>query len=823
MKQFQSLNLVLRIAFFLLHLHLSQSSEPGRANVTIFGSCNFAEPTFPLRNEMSVHATIPERSAKLDILFCDVWYTSSKGVLRLWLQKTSYGNQTSLISTVLDQHGSLVLPGYVAEAEEKVSYPFHICPALDKSSGRNYSIFLSAPPKTGINLTVQVDESILLEGQTKSLEIGHKVPSRLLDFDVSSIQGIYDHFQVTVRSDSRDQECLLIVSNECSNVINIDPQVISFKNSGQAIRLSFTTFGRITLSHSSSPQLSPGRWYIGIFLKHPENNRNQIVMKTVEVSVGFAGGINRVSLRAPVAYLALVSLFGGLVVSVFAHFFLYPDLENRLVRSFRRYVTSRILNATHGKDQADAGEHQMNNVESQEEASPMNETRDATISRSPSISIDQVRYDGNTATLTPYDISTLDVPKQWPGFKIWATVILGWFYHEEKTFAYTTAIVAFSLMTGAVQFIISNWRDMIDGGNRDICYYNEGCYRAMTTVDIPYNLIISNLSYVIHAIILALFISLREATCLVNNWKTCYSIPYALAWALFFEGIFSSIYHLCPSRMTFQFDSAFMFVICGLVVTAMFNAVEEKARRPGHLELQGGCSVAPVRDTKLFLFFVVPILLLNYLGTIRDTDGFLLFQDWVFYFLTVLWILAMLFWVFYRLMMPWKRTPGPSFWCKFAWLCVLFPLILLVIGLYTIDVKRDWSNFFLFSCLASVLCSVMGYVLTKCSRNIYNNTKRRRDLSAEEQNELQWTLYLKWPLVNLHIVVYIAVVAFCWILALYYFLHKPVTEKVILPSRSRELNKECVLWEFFDYHDLWHILSSFALLQTAYLILWSIG
>ena len=40
-----------------------------------------------------------------------------------------------------------------------------------------------------------------------------------------------------------------------------------------------------------------------------------------------------------------------------------------------------------------------------------------------------------------------------------------------------------------------------------------------------------------------------------------FSMVYALAWALFFQGMFSALYHFCPSRFKFQFDTAFMFII----------------------------------------------------------------------------------------------------------------------------------------------------------------------------------------------------------------------------------------------------------------------
>ena len=146
---------------------------------------------------MTVHTMVPV-ATKWNLLYCNVWYIStSHHVLRMWLQKTSDRNRTYLVTTVLDQYGALVLPGYVAQADEHVSYPFLICPRKDDSMVRNYSIFLSALPKTGLNLTVQVDESMLEEGHTKSIELGYQMTSRLLVFNISKIQSIYyDHFQV---------------------------------------------------------------------------------------------------------------------------------------------------------------------------------------------------------------------------------------------------------------------------------------------------------------------------------------------------------------------------------------------------------------------------------------------------------------------------------------------------------------------------------------------------------------------------------------------------------------------------------------------------
>eukprot|EP00163_Fabomonas_tropica_P014886 TRINITY_DN2708_c0_g1_i3.p1 TRINITY_DN2708_c0_g1~~TRINITY_DN2708_c0_g1_i3.p1 ORF type:complete len:159 (-),score=26.71 TRINITY_DN2708_c0_g1_i3:429-905(-) len=38
-----------------------------------------------------------------------------------------------------------------------------------------------------------------------------------------------------------------------------------------------------------------------------------------------------------------------------------------------------------------------------------------------------------------------------------------------------------------------------------------------------------------------------------------------------------------------------------------------------------------------------------------------------------------------------------------------------------------------------------------------------------------------------------------------------VTDKLLTPEQSRLLNKPCVLFNFFDYHDVWHFASAIAL------------
>jgi len=53
--------------------------------------------------------------------------------------------------------------------------------------------------------------------------------------------------------------------------------------------------------------------------------------------------------------------------------------------------------------------------------------------------------------------------------------------------------------------------------------------------------------------------------------------------------------------------------------------------------------------------------------------------------------------------------------------------------------------------------------------------------------------------------VYVACAAICAMPAMYYFTNKEKNSEVS-PAESRDINKECILFEYFDGHDVWHFL-----------------
>jgi hypothetical protein len=614
--------------------------------------------------------------------------------------------------------------------------------------------------------------------------------AQVLAFDVLE-EHLFKLLQISVSSDD-ETITYLVVSKSCSDVQQLGVGITSHSIRMKEIKLTFTKYGRITLSQYSSPKIETGRWYIGMLVK--EGSVDNIDEKAVNVSITQTYSYDSIGKGLPVLYMCLITGLLGLIVAVFAHFFLNSDFEEMATPL---YMEDGVIEQ--GKNRT-----------------------------SPS-------YPDKTIL----DFIPPPIPRKSFPFKCWLRVVfVHWFGRGTKTYSYLTVVLAVSFLVGSAQFVIGRWSNMISTGDRDKCYYNDRCYRPIAVADLPSNFMISNVPYCLHGVILALAFSFREAVNVNHRGSQAsfnlqgthklvpydFSLAYALSWALVFEGLFSATYHLCPSRLTFQFDSAFMFIISGLVVVALFNARVEIIRnsegRPP--------SETIVQAPKYFLFFVAPLLVLNYVGSIRDTDGLPRFVEVFYWIVLVMWLVFVYIWAFLKVGISVPGSgPGLSNRCgcstaedrvKWFWM-VLVPICLFIIGMAKF---RDWSQFFLFSCVAAVVLTIGGLMsfsmIATFRRHQYQATYH--PLAERDQSMCDikgWCLKFAK---NIHRLIFVVVLFLFWVFAMYFFKLKPTAKKTALPSESRTFNDECVLWEFFDYHDIWHMLSSVALLMSAFLLIY---
>ena len=374
-------------------------------------------------------------------------------------------------------------------------------------------------------------------------------------------------------------------------------------------------------------------------------------------------------------------------------------------------------------------------------------------------------------------------------------VVWSWFKRGPKTYSYITGVAGFVLMIGAGQFVFANWHLMIQEGDRDTCYYNDFCYRVSKYDDIPFNLMISNLTYMIHGLILAISVMYMEAK-LFSRYRNSNDLPpryafsmgYAFSWALFFEGCFSLVYHLCPTKLTFQFDTGFMFVIAGLIVVLLYNGIEMK---------ENSGERGFVDAANFFLYFLVPLYIFNYFGTLSHSETELVNAPAFFTFVLIWWIFIT-FWTGWKLFPDFScsRSYIKENLCKCIWFFVSFVLPFIVCWVSSSNIPQA----FLIICILEGAIAIIGNALC--------NWKKIKWAKCEESA------------CNVCIqVAYIVLMVILWCVAGWIFAEKATTDKTLSPEKSRDYNQECIILNFFDAHDLWHILSSHALLMSAYVVM----
>ena len=527
-----------------------------------------------------------------------------------------------------------------------------ICPTRSTNDQNTGEKLLSVVGKgSGLSFTVQIAEG----ASEIALDEPHTVnvwKNEVSVFQFISSQGISNkQLDITATSQSKFA-AYLKVSQNCKEV-DLQEDLESIDYEKESLRLSFATKGRITLSRVSIPPLtdSVSTWFIGIGLKNLGDDKfNGSKKVTLKLSRSFD-----YNYAMPICVLLFLSLVVGIGVSIFAYFLFEESLT-------------------------------------------------------------QVKPGGGNQFNNNADLTC------WVFFVEMLKVIrYHWFSFGPKTFSYITGIVGNMLMVGAFQFVFANWYTMIKEGNRDKCYYNEFCYRVANH-DIPFNLMISNLTYIVHGLILVVWVLILETKVNVRcqsgrdaveatamKKRYCFSIGYAFSWGLVFEGLFSTLYHFCPSRFTFQFDSAFMFIIAGLTVLLLYNGIElNRCTSSENAKHSVGAS-------NFFLFFIVPLFIFNYFGVLFNSNVGLnkVMQGFFFAFL-VIWWLVMLFWAYYKLDMQQKICGGD---CKDKFDALLFLLGGLIVpcGIFISLLFSDLAQMFLFACISCSFVAILAKsTLCKC-------------------------------------------------------------------------------------------------------------
>ncbi|XP_058587366.1 SID1 transmembrane family member 1 isoform X3 [Neofelis nebulosa] len=348
-----------------------------------------------------------------------------------------------------------------------------------------------------------------------------------------------------------------------------------------------------------------------------------------------------------------------------------------------------------------------------------------------------------------------------------------------------------------IQLVITYQTVVNVTGNQDICYYNFLCAHPLGVLS-AFNNILSNLGHVLLGFLFLLIVLRRDilhrrALEAKDIFAMDYGIPkhfgvfYAMGIALMMEGVLSACYHVCPNYSNFQFDTSFMYMIAGLCMLKLYQT--------RHPDINASAYAA-------YASFAV-VITLTVLGVVFGKND--LWFWIIFSAIHILASLALSTQIYY--MGRFKidvsdtdlgifRRAAMVFYTDFVQQCsrplYMDRMVLLIVGnlvnwsfaLFGLIYRpRDFASYMLGIFICNLLLYLAFYIIMK--------------LRSSEK-------LLPIPLFC------IVATAVVWASALYFFFQN-LSSWEGTPAESREKNRECILLDFFDDHDIWHFLSATAL------------
>ncbi len=328
----------------------------------------------------------------------------------------------------------------------------------------------------------------------------------------------------------------------------------------------------------------------------------------------------------------------------------------------------------------------------------------------------------------------------------------------------------------AIQFVVWQAQDPTI-----TCYYNFKCEKPWGVIP-AFNNIVSNIGYIILslAFMFWIWINTPESDDMMGTDKNP-SLYYALSWGLFLEGVFSAIYHVCPSKLNFQFDTTFMFIGVSLITITLYLK-----RHMNH-------KVRPFGSYAGLAF----VIFLNIMPLTHDVSPGLRAWFYIVIYSVLIYVMLVGSIHFYHddymsLRLSWNRIFSmydsirncepikdiPSFLALAVSNITTFTM-----AIYGTIAEPQFTTWLLGVFIANAIIYLSYYIVMK-----YKNEER---LTFK-----LWTLF----------------VAAVTILGIsIYFFNIVVTNKLLPINESNSYNKPCVLFGYFDYHDVWHFLSSIGL------------
>ncbi|XP_046437475.1 SID1 transmembrane family member 1-like isoform X6 [Daphnia pulex] len=410
------------------------------------------------------------------------------------------------------------------------------------------------------------------------------------------------------------------------------------------------------------------------------------------------------------------------------------------------------------------------------------------------------------------------------------------FYNKKsKRYVSELCIIAVFYLIPVGQ-LVWNYKDMmVTTGDQDMCYYNFACaYPYHLLIDFSdFNHFFSNIGYVVLGTIFLLITKRRDYIDTMRQNATGaeqqqqeqergipphYGLSYSMGFGLIVEGILSACYHLCPTRLNYQFDTSFMYVLAVLCTLKLYHARHADINVKSHMAyivlallvfLGAGTAFTSQFYFKLGFTVVHLIACVALAIDVYYMGHWKLDKETMVEHVNTCWKSRPLYLERLTLVVVGKSRATTTIGDKVKGSdCCCAPVV-------AVDLKLNhFRIYYINSFDIGIVCNVAFAVQQLVMDSVDFNTHL---LAVFMINLFVYSVFYvtmkmrkrEWAFVTNRIYPFLfllAALAF-WLTGSYFFLKKAAKwEKS--PAESRMLNQECLVASVYDTHDLWHFLSS---------------
>lgn len=355
---------------------------------------------------------------------------------------------------------------------------------------------------------------------------------------------------------------------------------------------------------------------------------------------------------------------------------------------------------------------------------------------------------------------------------------------RSKRYLYTLYTVGLFYALPVVQFVAAFQVMLNLSGSLDICYYNFLCAHPAGAIS-DFNHVFSNVGYLLLGALCMLQVRRRKMRRKRSPRNEEYGIPShygllsSLGATMMMVALLSATYHICPNGLNFQFDTAFMYVLAVLSMVKIYQSRHPDINARAHATF-GVLAV-------LILLVVWGVLgggpLFWSIFTVLHVFTFLLLSLRIYYVGQFRLEKESLQVAARGLRSLPQSGIRPLYTARLVMLVIANAVnwAFALYGLFT--QSADFASHLLIVLLSNTLMHMIFYLTMKL-------------LHGERPRWYVW--------------VYLAAGAAAWAPSLYFFTYGS-SNWATTPALSRHSNHECRVLQFYDSHDLWHMLSAVAL------------